>query len=189
MNIEKSFTKDGHPIPQKTLDTSIERLRKKYKALKQKWSKIITRMKSGSGLSPEKEPVWFKHLDPVFCETNEEMKLTSSATETSFLNEQDGQCKEERNGEEDIFTRVDDMDENNELESEIKASNELNIGNATLGDNRKVVVAPHRKAKQVRSNKQPLSEIANGMKALAETSQKNNKMMIEEERKRVQRYL
>ena len=47
------------------------------------------RIKSGSGLSPEKEPVWFKHLDPEFSETNEEMKLISSATETSFLNEQD----------------------------------------------------------------------------------------------------
>ena len=35
MIIEKNFTKDGHPIPHKTLDTSIERLRNKYKALKQ----------------------------------------------------------------------------------------------------------------------------------------------------------
>ena len=42
---------------------------------------------------------------------------------------------------------------------------------------------PHRRAKQVRSNKQALSEIANGLKALAETFQKNNKMMIEEEKK------
>ena len=190
MNIEKNFTKDGHPILHKTLDTLIERLRNKYKALKQEWSKIITRMKSGSGLSLEKEPVWFKHLDPVFCETNEEMKLTSSAMETSFLNEQDGEYEEERNGEKKgILSGADEMDENNELESEIEASNELNIGNATSGDKRKVVVAPHRKAKQVRSNKQALSEIANGLKALAETSQKNNKMMIEEERKREERYL
>ena len=146
-------------------------------------------MKSGSGLSPEKEPVWFKHLDPVFCETNEEMKLTSSATETSFLNEQDGEYEEERNGEEDIFNGADDMDENNELESEIDASNELNIGNATLGDKRKVVAAPHRRAKQVRSNKQALTEIANGLKTLFETSQKNNKMMIDEIRKWEERYL
>ena len=51
--------------------------------------------KSGSGLSPEKELARFKHLDPVFCETNEEMKLTSSATETYFLKEQNGECEEE----------------------------------------------------------------------------------------------
>ena len=189
MNIEKKFTKDSHPIPHKTLDTLIERLRNKYTALKQECSKIITRIKSGSGLSPEKEPVWFKHLDPVFCETNEEMKLTSSATKTSFLNEQDGEYEEERNCEEDVFSGADDMDENNELESEIEASNELNIGNTTSGNKRKVIVAHHRKTKQVRSNKQVLSETTNGLKALAQTSQKNSKMMIEEERKWEERYL
>ena len=140
--------------------------------------------KSGSGLSPEKELARFKNLDPVFCETNEEMKLTSSATETSFLNEQDGEYEEERNSEGHIFSGADDMYKNNELESEIEASSELNIENATSGDKRKVVVAPHRKAKQVRSNKQALSEIVNGLKALAESSQKNSKMMVEEERKR-----
>ena len=39
------------------------------------------------------------------------------------------------------------------------------------------------------SSEQSLTEIANGLKALAETSQKNNKMMIEEERKREEGYL
>ena len=189
MNIEKNFTKDGHPIPHKTLDTSIKRLWNKCKALKQEWSKIITRIKSGNSLSPEKEQVWLKHLDPVFCETNEEMKLTSSATETSFLNEQDGEYEEERNGEEDIFNGADVMNENKELKSETEASNELNIRNATSGDKRKLVVVPHIKAKQVRSNKQALSEPANGLKALDETCEKNHKMMIEEERKREERYL
>ena len=29
MNIEKNITKDGHPIPHKILDTSVERLRNK----------------------------------------------------------------------------------------------------------------------------------------------------------------
>ena len=57
------------------------------------------------------------------------MKLTSSATKTSFLNEQDGEYEEEQNSEEDIFRGADDMDESNELESEIEASNKLNIGN------------------------------------------------------------
>ena len=152
-------------------------------------AKNITHIKSGSGLSPKKEPVWFKHLDPVFCETNKEMKLTCTATETSFLNEQDGEYKEERNSGEDIFSGADDLDENNELESEIEASGKLNIGNATSGDKRKVVVAHNRRTKQIRSNKEVLREIANGLEALAETSQKSNKRMIEEERKRGERHL
>ena len=157
--------------------------------MKQECSKIITRIKSGSGLSTQKKQVWLKYLDPISCETNEEMKLTSNATETSFRNEQDGEYEADLNGEEDILSGADDMDENNELESEIEASSELTIRNATSDDKSKVVVAPHIKVKQVRSNKQALCELANGLKALAETSQKNNKMMIEEERKREERYL
>ena len=52
-----------------------------------------------------------------------------------------------------------------------------------------MVVAPPRKDKQVRSNKQALSEMTNGLEALPETLQKNNKMMTEEERKQEERYL
>ena len=61
MNIEKYF-EDGCSIGHKILHTSVERLRNKYKSLKQEWSKIITRITGGSDLSPEKEPVWFKQI-------------------------------------------------------------------------------------------------------------------------------
>ena len=44
--------------------------------------------------------------------------------ETSFLNEQNEEYEEEQNGKEDIFSDAEDMNENNELESEIEASNE-----------------------------------------------------------------
>ena len=65
------------------------------------------------------------------------MKLTSIATETSFLNEQAGEYEEERNGEGDIFSGAKDMNKKNELESEIEASNELDIGKVTSGDQKK----------------------------------------------------
>ena len=46
-----------------------------------------------------------------------------------------------------------------------------------------MAVTPHRKAEQVGSNQQALiGEIANGLKELAENSQKNNKMVIKEEK-------
>ena len=90
----------------------------KYKTLKQEWLKIIARIKSGSGLSPEKETVWFKRLDQIFSEANEEMKLTSSATERSFLNEQDGEQEGEQNEEEDRFSKADEIDKRNKMEKE-----------------------------------------------------------------------
>ena len=111
------------------------------------------------------------------------MKLTSIATETSFLNEQDGEYEEEQNGEEGIFSGSDDMDENNELESEIKARNEIKYCERHF--RRQSGCGTPQKSETSQSNKQSLNEIANGLKALAETSQKKN----EEERKREERYL
>ena len=53
------------------LDTSIEKLRLKYRNLKQEWIK--------------KKSVKSAIINPVFCEMNAELKVTSSAKDTSFL--------------------------------------------------------------------------------------------------------
>ena len=50
------------------LDTSLEKLRRKYTTLKAEWRKISDRCKNGSGLAPEKEPSWYKILKPIFSE-------------------------------------------------------------------------------------------------------------------------
>ena len=42
------------------LDTSLEKLRRKYTTLKAEWRKISDRCKNGSGLAAEKEPSWYK---------------------------------------------------------------------------------------------------------------------------------
>ena len=42
------------------LDTSLEKLRRKYTTLKAEWRKISNRCKNGSGLAAEKEPSWYK---------------------------------------------------------------------------------------------------------------------------------
>ena len=77
------------------------------------------------------------------------MKLTSIAIETSFLNEQDGEHEEERNGEGDIFSCANDMNKKNELESEIEASNELDIGKVTSGNKKKWLWYPMKNLNQL----------------------------------------
>ena len=47
---------------------------------------------------------------------------------------------------------------------------------------RKVVVAPHKKRQQVRSNEQALSEVASSLKVMTETSLKRFKKIVEEEK-------
>ena len=46
------------------------------------------------------------------------MKLTSSATERPFLNEQDGEQEGEQNEEEDRFSKADEIDKRNKMEKE-----------------------------------------------------------------------
>lgn len=185
--------KTGKKVPHQKLDISIQRLRNKFKMLKSEWTNLNSRIKQGSGLAASEEPAWFKHIDPVFTETNEDFTLTSSAQETSFV--QDGAVD---------FTDESSSDEDQEINVEIR-TNEMNNGRADGdeldGENqqehqdeeanrkRKTVVAPHKKPKQIRSNKQALSEIASGLKALADTTVKQHQMMIDADAKREERYL
>ena len=54
---------------------------------------------------------------------------------------------------------------------------------------RKIVVAAYKNTQQVRSNKQALSEVANSLQLMAETSLKYFKMMAEEDKRREERYM
>ena len=55
------------------LDTSVEKLRVKYKRFKTKWASHTCRAKNGSGLAPDKEPHWYQILDPVFAEMHQQL--------------------------------------------------------------------------------------------------------------------
>ena len=47
----------------------------------------------------------------------------------------------------------------------------------------RTVVAPHKKSKQIRSNKQALSEIASGLKALVDSSVRQHQMTMKQNEK------
>ena len=66
------------------LDISINKLRRKYTSLKAEWRKISDGAKRGSGLALEKERKWYKILNPVFTETNEDVEITGNNADVSF---------------------------------------------------------------------------------------------------------
>ena len=87
---KKSFLgKNGIVSKYAEIDTGIKKLRVKYKARKQDWSRTTDSIKNGSRLSTNKEPRWFKpaSLVRVFFEANETISLYLSVTDTSFVNE------------------------------------------------------------------------------------------------------
>ena len=45
--------------------------------------------KRGCGLAPGKEPKWYKILNPVFTETNEDLEKTGNSAVSFSLNEGD----------------------------------------------------------------------------------------------------
>ena len=172
------MNKDKTVKSYKNIETSIEKLRIKFKSFKQEWSKIQSRIKNGSGLAPEKEPHWWKYLNPVFSETNEVINLTSSAGETSFVRNEDDDEEEDIPKDGGQGSNVDIGDVNIQ---DSKDAATLDTSESEETNKRKIVVAPHKKRQQVRSNKQALSEVANSLKVMAETSLKRFKMMAEED--------
>ena len=98
---EKNNFKDKRNVKDyKKLDTSITKPGNKFKSLKSEWCKLHSRIKRGSGLAPSHKVLWFKHMDPVFSEANAEIRLSSSAHETSFVQE-DGESDDTDSNEED----------------------------------------------------------------------------------------
>ena len=55
------------------------------------------------------------------------------------------------------------------------------VNQGALKEKRKTVVAPHKKSKQIRANKQGLSEFASVLKALADSPVRHHQMTIEAE--------
>ena len=49
------------------------------------WLKLRDRVKKGSGLSPKNEPRWYKYLNPIFSETNEDTELAAALANVSCM--------------------------------------------------------------------------------------------------------
>ena len=90
-NEEGNFcNKNGDFQSYSALDTSVNKLRRKYTSLKAEWRRMSDKAKRGCGLAPGKEPKWYKILNPVFTETNEDLEKTGNSADVSFsLNEGD----------------------------------------------------------------------------------------------------
>ena len=64
---------------ERAIDTSVAKLRTKYKWLKTEWKRLTDRAKSGSGQATIDEPEWFKIIDPIFSETHAQLKVATKA--------------------------------------------------------------------------------------------------------------
>ena len=173
------MNKDNIIKSYKNIETSVNKLRIKFKSVKQEWSKIQSRIKNGSGLAEEKEPQWWKYLNCVFSKINEVINLTSNAGQTSFVRNEDDDDQEDISNDSSQESDI-DIGEENIQDSEDATT--LDTGESQETNKQKIVVAPHKKRQQVRSNKQVLGEAANSLMVMAETSLRHLKTMAEEDK-------
>ena len=89
---------------EKAIETSVVKLRAKYKWLKEQWRKVTDRAKSGSGKSAIDEPEWFTIIDPIFSETHTELKVATKAAD--ILNSDDSSEDDEYNEKEDTIEEI-----------------------------------------------------------------------------------
>ena len=161
--------KDGKILQYSILDTSEDKLKKKYANLKASWNKISDRAKNESGLPPIREPNWVHILDEIFAEYNVELNLVSSAKDTSYLN---SDWDEEFDQEEE--ENIDELNSDQLSDTELQAAQSSN----TIAV-KKTVTAPHKKRKVVRSQQQTLSHLAASAEQLASSAAKNQRLIIE----------
>ena len=177
LNEKINFTssKDNSVSKYEALDTSVMKLRKKYNNLKTEWRKITDRAKSGSGLAPQKEPQWYIYLNDIFSETNEDLDLAAESADLSFS------CEHTENyGEEEDMSRSDSLSSESEPDLEIERKQKRTD---------KVVAAPHKKRKAIRSQQQALSHLANSVEQMASSQAKKHRLTIEADLKRDEMYL
>ena len=101
--LQSISTKKGK---EKAIDTSVAKLRAKYKWLIVEWRKFTDRAKSGSGKPAINKPEWFNIIDPIFSETHTQLKVATKADD--ILSDGD-ECSESNKSSEE---EVDEIEEN-----------------------------------------------------------------------------
>lgn len=164
--------KYGNTMEYEDLDTSIQKLRRKYLTLKADWRKINDTVKKGSGVSPKKETEWYKIMNPIFSETNAPLELTDSIDDTLFPLDYDARAAAEDEG--GTFS---DSDSEEEDERMINKG-----GKKKMEKSDKMFVNSHKKKKLIRIEVQGLNRMVKGLEEIA-------KVMIDADRNRDRLFL
>ena len=91
------------------LNIEVERLRIKFKWMKDQWRKYTDRVKKGSGKSPIQEPEWYTIINPVFCDINGNLEISSKAVDV-LSDDSDSEVSYNEN------TKSADMDEGHDTD-------------------------------------------------------------------------
>ena len=166
------------------LRVDVERLRVKFKWMKDQWRKYTDRIKKGSGKSPIQEPEWFKIINPIFSDTHGNLEIASKASDV--LSDADSYA----GSDEEQTDRSHSSYQEEDGEADFTSTSE----SGSEGVKRKVLknaldVKPLDRKKRVRSQSQAINEIAKSFHALGESQQKRSERMMEADKERHAEFL
>ena len=158
------------------LNTSIEKLRQKYKWLKTEWTNKTNRAKNGSGLEPDQEPRWYQVINPVFSETNKPLDLVSSSKDCNNLSSSEEEEIVSGQNENEIVDVVNNEADNVEVDE-------------PKPKKLKTVQPPHKKSEKIKSTKHGLSAIARGINTSIAAQDRRFERQLQENAERERRVL
>ena len=163
-------------------DTSVPRLLDKYKNLKSKWTAITEDARTGSGLTGTKDEYIVPTFNPFFSETRGNLEeIASGVFDTSIL-EQDETERQEIDGSDDESDSDSDVDNDDEPPTPTGPATEP-VAKKRKGQ-KALLVESHKKRDVVRSQTQGLSQLANGIRDLAQSQAMRHREEMKETKRR-----
>lgn len=168
------------------LRIDVEKLRVKFKWMKDQWRRHTDRIKKGSGKSPIEEPEWYKIINPIFSDTHGNLEIASKARDVLFNENSDTESDEEQT--ETSHSSYQEEDGDKDLTSTSES------GTEGVKTKRKVLknsldVKPLGRKKRVTSQSHAINEIAKSFHALGESQQKRCEKMMEADKERHAEFL
>ena len=165
------------------LNIEAEKLRIKFKWMKDQWRKYTDRIKKGSSKSPIQEPEWYTIIYPVFSDTNGDLKIASKAMHVLS----DNSDSEVSNNEDTESVDIIDIDEGQDAdESDLtKTSDSGNdCDKQTKAGKKELEAKPLTRKKRIRTQSQAINEIAKSFNTMGESQERRSEIMMQAEKER-----
>ena len=162
------------------LNIEAERLRIKFKWMKDQWRKYIDRVKKGSGKSPIQEPEWYTIINPVFSDTSGNLEIASKAMHV-LSDDSDSQVsnnEDTESGDIDEGLYADESDLTKASDSETDCDKQKKLLKKELH------AKPLQRRKRIRTQSQAINEIAKSFNTMGESQERRSEIMMQAEKER-----
>ena len=171
------------------LEIDVDKLRAKFKWLKEQWRRLSDRVKKKSGVSPIEEPEWYQIINPIFSDTQGCLKPITQASEILSDESDDSDYSEDTSMSKES-NKTDDNSENLSNIADDESENASDVVDVSLtGLKRKstasnLKVKPVKPKKRVKTQSQAINELAKSFGSLGQVQEKRTEMFLQAERER-----